>query len=366
MRDDEASGNQAVRVRGVCRAIFAFDVGRPLDLPALDARFAETAPRRLSGPLRRAPAWLRLQLPPLRVERPFEPVALGAFRTGSSAECTLFEFGVVSVSLPIAIDDRLVALPALAESLYDSAPMLAAARRAFDALRADLDLPGAADPSAVEDYVTYALPDRSPAIGVDVLIDRHGDDLAAIVAADTAPFSAQQTRDAIAGRLSYGSADVTIVHWNAAIVFDREADDIVLLLEHANAALLRLRTLDEEVGRLLERSRSIMATGRRRLWQGDRDVRRLAVLHADTVLRFEATENAIKIIGDQYLARVHALASERLHLPRWGGSVLRKLETATSVFDRIVAAQTTRRMEILEIIIILLILFEIVRSLLVP
>ena len=70
--------------------------------------------------------------------------------------------------------------------------------------------------------------------------------------------------------------------------------------------------------------------------------------------------NAIKLVGDQYLARVYQLASERLHLPRWDAAVERKLATAESVYQKMTDAATTRRMEALEWIIIILILVSIV------
>ena len=64
---------------------------------------------------------------------------------------------------------------------------------------------------------------------------------------------------------------------------------------------------------------------------------------------------ALKLIGDQYLSRLYKLAADRLHLPEWDASILRKLETAESIYQKLSDRAATRRMEMLEWIIIILI-----------
>ena len=83
----------------------------------------------------------------------------------------------------------------------------------------------------------------------------------------------------------------------------------------------------------------------------------------DSAILFEGVNNALKLIGDQYLARLYRLAAHRLHLPDWDSSILRKLQTAESIYTKLSDQQTTLRMEALEWIIIALIAFEVVMSL---
>jgi hypothetical protein len=42
--------------------------------------------------------------------------------------------------------------------------------------------------------------------------------------------------------------DLTIVDWNAALIVDREGDDIRAVLEFANVELLEMRYLDQKIG----------------------------------------------------------------------------------------------------------------------
>ncbi len=75
---------------------------------------------------------------------------------------------------------------------------------------------------------------------------------------------------------------------------------------------------------------------------------------------FEGVNNAIKLVGDQFLARVYRLASAKFHLPQWDASILRKLSTAQDIYEMIHDTRSARRMEVLELIIVILIAVEIV------
>jgi hypothetical protein len=90
------------------------------------------------------------------------------------------------------------------------------------------------------------------------------------------------------------------------------------------------------------------------------ELRRLAELQADAATLFDAVGNSFKLVGDPYLARLYRIASRQLHLEEWDTSIRRRLATAESIYSKITDYHTTRRMEILEWIVILLIALEIV------
>lgn len=73
--------------------------------------------------------------------------------------------------------------------------------------------------------------------------------------------------------------------------------------------------------------------------------------------------NALKLVGEQYLARVYSLASKRFHLASWDASISRKLATLDGIYGKFTNRAATRRMEVLEWIIIALILLETLLSL---
>jgi uncharacterized Rmd1/YagE family protein len=80
----------------------------------------------------------------------------------------------------------------------------------------------------------------------------------------------------------------------------------------------------------------------------------------DSAIFFERVNNTLKLIGDQYLARVYRLASRRFHFESWDAAILRKLQTLDSIYGKMSDQATARRMEALEWIIIVLIAISIV------
>jgi hypothetical protein len=88
-------------------------------------------------------------------------------------------------------------------------------------------------------------------------------------------------------------------------------------------------------------------------------LRRIGELQIDNALLFEGVNNTLKLLGDQYLARVYRLVNRRFHLDEWDSSILRKLQTLESIYEKISDQASNRRAEILEWVIIVLIAVEI-------
>lgn len=89
------------------------------------------------------------------------------------------------------------------------------------------------------------------------------------------------------------------------------------------------------------------------------NLRRIAGLQVDSAILFERVTNTLKLLGDQYLARVYRIASQRFYLPSWDTSIMRKLDTLDNLYDKMADHTGNRRMEILEWIIIILIAISI-------
>ena len=83
----------------------------------------------------------------------------------------------------------------------------------------------------------------------------------------------------------------------------------------------------------------------------------------DNALLFEGVNNALKLLGDQYLARLYRMASQRLHLTEWDANIIRKLRILKDLYERMSDQQSNQRLELLEWIIIILIAFEILLTL---
>jgi hypothetical protein len=171
--------------------------------------------------------------------------------------------------------------------------------------------------------------------------------------------SDQEVDDAIAARISFGTEDLTIVDWNAALLIDREGEDVRAVLDFANVELLEMRYLDQRLDRALDQAYDAISRPSLNLLQVfgyySSALRRVGELQMDNAILFEGVNNTLKLLGDQYLARVYRLINKRFHLDEWDASILRKLQTLESIYEKISNQATNRRMEVLEWVIIILI-----------
>jgi len=260
----------------------------------------------------------------------------------------------------------LIDLPTLAEALWGNERLLKDARRHVDEVLAELG-PSCVRPRVadfVEDYSIFHIEAFTAPCDAAMLWTTHALTVAQVLRAAPHPLSQQEIADATLARLSFGPNDATIIDTDAAIMFDPEGEDIRDVIEFANTQLLEMRFLDHELDDVLEHSYERLLKRPRRPWplSVGPDLRSLARLELDAAILFEQVTNALKLVGDQFLARVYALASRRFHLGEWDTSISRKLQTIDGIYAKMADRAATRRMEMLEWIIILLFVLSIVLS----
>ena len=198
-----------------------------------------------------------------------------------------------------------------------------------------------------------------PALPVRELLEkaelRHA--LAQILRSEERPLSESRVEDALRLSIAYSPDDLLVVDWSTAVAAGGSADER-LVLEFANAELLELRCLDKRLDGALEAaSRSL---SRRRPWLfGGAELRRVAKLQVDNAMLYESVNNAVSLLGDQWLAEVYRRIAERYDLDKWQQSVAHKLASLESIYEKVADESAVRRSELLELIIIGLIALEI-------
>lgn len=375
-----AASSDPLITGGICYALFAYDIGLGIDLERAAPLVREMTQREAVKHPRPTPRYFDFKPAPLRVIQSGPPITIGGFTTAPRIEAVIFDFGAVSITYHIPLKGPLSSLLAISSELYENPVLLEDSRRRvaalLDAIHSAVQRPLIAD--FVEDYSIFhiaaidpaSLPPSTPSEGSQSvspaasIISTNRQRLAQILRSEMQPLSAQEVDDALASRIAYSPGEEAIIDWNAAICFQKDIDDIRSILEYANVELLELRWLDDQLDQTLDRS--FEALGRRaETWSQrmrrsfplipDREIRRIARHQMDSALLFEGVNNALKLIGDQYLARVYRLAAQRMRLPEWDTSILRKLQTAESVYQKLSDQAATRRLEVLEWIIIILI-----------
>jgi len=354
--------------RGTCFVLFAYDVARSVNLDAAERRITAITERSRIKHKRRAPAYFDYTPAPLRISAEMEPIAVGQYRTGSIVDMLMYDFGAVSVSYSFPIQGSFTSLETLSRDLYENALLLADSRRRIDELLAGLgdaaERPHIAD--FVEDYMIMHIEQATPSLAPKALLTQFGQSIAQLLRSETQALAEEEVRDSIGQRVSFGPDDVTIIDWNAALIYGQEMEDVMAVMEFTNVELLEMRFLDHQLDLALDQAYE--ASFKRR-W--DRpflpgtprtDVRRIARLQVDSAILFEQVTNTLKLFGDQYLARVHRLISQRFHLESWDAGISRKLHTLDSIYGKMTESAATWRMELLEWIIIVLIAISIAIS----
>ncbi len=359
----EATAAEPVVQRGVCYALFAYDAGLGIDLDQAERRITALTQRAGIRHRHRAPTYFDYRPAPLRVTQEGEALAVGSFRTTPSVDAVLYDFGALSVSYQIPLQGPLARLVALSEELYESDVLRAHSRRWVENLLAAIApaVTRARLTEFVETYVIFAIDTLSPPCPPAALYTTHAQEVAQILRTERAALSSQEVSDALAQRISFGADDVAIIDWDVALIVDQDPDDVRAVLEFANVELLEMRFLDQQLDDALDESYETLSRGRAQVWPGGSRaiLRRVGQLQVDNAVLFEGVNNALKLLGDQYLARVYRLVSERFHLAEWDASILRKLQTLESIYQKISDQAANRRIEVLEWIIIGLIAAEI-------
>ncbi len=350
-------------LQGTLHIYVAFDWGDEIELERVRTivpASAQELPRRRRTPLSffYRPAPLRVALP----DAPLELPELGTVQASVSA--TLFDFGAVSVAFQLPFSATPDALSRLAGALADPTPFMQKARQVLEPLHRQLQS-AIHDPlwqdDLSEEYFVFQFGPES----LTQMDDRAW--LAGLVHLEIEPLSAEEIGEALRYRLSYSTDDLFVPDWAAAVLVDSECDDTLHAIAFANLQLLEFRHIDSRLDvSLADASRIIQPLTHRVLpfWRmHERPLRVLGELKVEANGLFERTGNALKLVGDPYLARAYRLLATRFHLETWIENIQRKLEVAEGVYQVLSDQASNFRLEFLELIVVLLILIEIILAL---
>jgi hypothetical protein len=344
-------------------ALYLFDVAEAIDLAAAAKLVGGTTRARLE-PKAATPAYFQYQQPPLTFDGgAVDLPALDDFRI----TFRIFDYGVVSLRLSKPFAGTWTDLSRVAQTLVENEALERQSEQACRAVARRLapSLEKSRRGFLSEDYLVFAINELDRPHTSDDLVDAHGNVIAALLRGEPAALSRQERDEVLSHRISYLADDLVIPTWNAAFVYDNPAGTLaaVEICEFANSQLLQFRYYDDLLDAELAR---IYAEMQRARWYdcilGRHFVRTARQVHAlfiDVNELTDRTENALKIIGDVYAARLFGLVGRRLDLERWKTNVNEKLKTMDDIYRFLVDQVSMLRGQFLELTIVLLFIFEI-------
>jgi hypothetical protein len=351
-------------VSGSLTAFFLYDVADAIDLRRVQTDLGGGTAARLS-PKPTTPPYVQYRQPPITIDGS----AVGSPEVGGfTVRFKTFEYGVISVALSRAVsgnwDDWLRWGLESHESgaLAQSGEHLA--RALVARIRGSITRPR--ERFLAEDYLIFTVTKLDPPISAEALIASQGGTIAQLLRGERGPLSPEERDEVLRHRISYFADDVVIPTWSSAFIYDTEAGSqaAIEILEFANSQLLEFRYYEQLLDLELERIYpQLQRTGWRYTWLARRythATRQVHSLFIDVNELTDKTENALKIVGDVYAARLFTLAGARLGLSQWKASVQEKLKTLDDIYRFAVEQTSMARGEFLELVIVLILVLELV------
>lgn len=350
---------------GLITGLYLFDVAEAIDLAAVPALVGPGTEEVRASFKPIAPSYLQFQPPPLALSG-----ALIGTPTieGYGVRLKIYDFGVIGVSLSSPFTGSWSDLLARGRAIVGRASIESAAETAARTLAQRL-APACTMPRAKflsEDYTVFAAIELDRAVSADEPLAMHGDDIATLLRSEQQALSAQEREEILRHRISYFADDLVVPTWNTAFVRDTAAGVQAALdvFELANSQLLTFRYYDDLLDReLAVLYKDLKQPPRWAFGSNQRSVRAAHRVHALVVETNELTdksENALKLVGDVYAARVYALTTSRLGLEGWKRNVTEKLQTVDALYRFAVDQAQMTRANLLELTIVLILVLELV------
>ena len=351
-------------ISGYLTAFYLFDVAEAIDLDRLRRALGAGVAARLM-PKPTTPPYVQYRQPPITIEG--QAVDMPG-SDGFSVRFKAFDYGVISVALTRPMSGSWEEWLAFGLECHENAALARNADRLADTF---VDRIGDAitrrhrQPLS-EDYLVFTVTAATPATSSQSLLTSHGAAIAQLLRGERGVLSAEEREEVLKHRISYFDDDVVVPTWSSAFVRDTEsgAQAALEILEFANSQLLEFRYYDQLLDAELERIYpQLQRAGWLYNWLGrrySRAVRQVHSLFIDVNELTDRTENALKIVGDVYAARLFALAAARLGLNQWKASVQEKLRTLADI-NRFAVEQTSMaRGEFLEVLVVVILVLELI------
>lgn len=276
-----------------------------------------------------------------------------------------YDYGVMSIILEIPVPDMdIKSLEGLALSLEDSEDINIECRRQLDQVTTILrdSFSGFNISRFEEDYTIFYIDSFCPEMGFDEFLGSY--DIPRLLLYEEKSLDSRIKDELISLRFSYYKNDGVVLNWDNAFIIEPSGSmEIPDILEFANAQLLELRYYDHIVDRELDYIyESISAKGALSIWK-IKKYERLAAKVMKTITELtditEKIDTSLKVTEDVYYAKIYMAALRLFRVKEWEGGIKKKLDIASNVYDMLYREIANKRIELLELAIVILIMLEI-------
>lgn len=346
-----------------------FDVAEEIHLQEVERLLSQagtTARVKLTRPLRQA---IVIRNAPIRAQLGEHEVKLGSRTMKAEVAATIWDYGVLSIVFQIAIPPGTPWKTLLENSAYvtgdqpstDVFEPLARerARELCNIIKSAFT--DAHEWGVYEDYAIFLFEKIQGVQNPKELIEKGA--LPSLILGEATESLSERSKQGILENVyQYASHDLVVIDWNAAVVVEPSGvRDIPDVLEFALTQLIEMRYYDDLLDRRLGELYDAIETRRKRGLGS-----RFSTISMEANTRFiefseymERVDNSLKVVGDFYLAIIFRAATRRFRIDDWQQNITRKMNLLARVSELLQGQVNTQRSFLLEVVIILLIAFEV-------
>ncbi len=218
--------------------------------------------------------------------------------------------------------------------------------------------------SGFEDYIVYFFEEFENGITAKQLLEQ-ADIPALLVAEDEIKLSESTRKTLKDNYFQYAENDLTMIEWNSALVVEPSGSrDVPDILEFAVTQLMEMRFYDDLLDEKLKGLYQEIEMKRSSIWNAkyERVYHEASSRFIEFIEFIERVENSLKVVGDFYLATIYRQATKQFRLSDWQSNVTRKMNILAQVSNLMQGEINSRRSNVLEVVIIVLIAYEIIAA----
>lgn len=350
--------------KGMAMLYYCFDVGYEIHISQLEKIRGKTARQSFLSYSRLTPPYIQYKVPPLLIRIGKRRVNIDNKEMAILVDAKIYEFGVITIRFTLPINGDLNHLHETSIHLTESKVLRKKAMAEFLKIKSDI-LQSISNPREnpeedLEDYAIFMIQEFERPVNISELLKDYGSALARVLRGEK-NLSTARINDALKNPLSYYDNDLTLIDWNAALIFDPEVSyDIADVTEFALIQLLELRLYDHMLDTIIDNAYDAFIPIRYRIFPFSKTLQNLSRIKLDISEIIDHLMYHLKLIGDLYLAKVYETASQRFYLEQWKSAVRGKLSTIASIYNELWARIQTNRMIVLEIAIVVFFFIDII------
>ncbi|MBI4095334.1 MAG: hypothetical protein HY438_00575 [DPANN group archaeon] len=343
---------------------YCFDVAYEIKLDKVETVFGKRPETSKLVCERMTPGHVQYKVPPLLVKLGRHAIKTKGVSLEADIKAKIYNFGVVTVIYQIPFSGDLSELAKLTSLLAENKEVAEAAKKQVAKLVKEFEL--ALDhPQEMleywEDYLIASVKEFDGTYDTDKLIKTAGTDIARVLRCETGKLSRQELENSLKYLLTYYEDELVAVDWQAAFIYDpRQSYDVFDVLEDAVIELLELRAYDDILDKALEKAYDDLEKPSFSFRPHARTLHDLTEVKLDVTGVMAKVNDALKLIGDLYLAKVYKAAAQRFYLADLQASLNEKLKTIESIYQLLFERANNRVLIFLEALIVGLFVLDII------